>query len=43
MHGLEKEISNTGCPCPGGEKVSSKQPDVSPLSKLYCWGSSKVR
>ncbi len=43
MHGIEKALSNTGCPWPGGVEVAFAQADVSQLGKLYCWGSSCVQ
>ncbi len=43
MHGLEKTLSNTGCPWPGGVEVEFAQTDVLQLGKLYCWGSSCVQ
>ena len=43
MHGLEKTLSNTGCPWPGGTAVSFEQSDVLQLGKLTCWGSACVQ
>ena len=43
MHGIEKALSNTGCPWPGGAEVTFVQADVAQLGKLYCWGSSCVQ
>lgn len=43
MRGLEKMLSNTGCPWPGGTKVEFAQADVAQLGKLYCWGSACVQ
>jgi len=42
MRGLEKVLSNTGCPWPGGVDVEFTQTDILQLGKLYCWGSSTV-
>jgi len=33
MHGLEKTLSNTGCPWPGGTAVSFEQSDVLQLGR----------
>jgi hypothetical protein len=43
MQGIEKALSNTGCPWPGGGPVSFEQADILQLGKLYCWGSSCVQ
>jgi len=43
MRGLEKVLSSTGCPWPGGVEVTFEQGDVSQLGKLYCWGSACVQ
>lgn len=43
MQGIEKALSNTGCPWPGGGPISFAQADVLQLGKLYCWGSSCVQ
>jgi len=43
MSGVEKALSNTGCPWPGGAAVTFEQADVAQLGKLYCWGSSCVQ
>lgn len=43
MRGIEKTLSNTGCPWPGGVEVIFEQTDVLQLGKLYCWGSSCVQ
>lgn len=43
MRGLEKMISNTGCPWPGGATIAFTQADVLQLGKLYCWGSGCVQ
>jgi len=43
MRGLEKALSNTGCPWPGGGEVEFVQADVVQLGKLYCWGSACVQ
>ncbi|HSX23036.1 MAG TPA: hypothetical protein VLE97_09705 [Gaiellaceae bacterium] len=43
MTGIEKALSNTGCPWPGGGEVSFTQADILQLGKLYCWGSSCVQ
>lgn len=43
MRGIEKAISNTGCPWPGGGEVTFEQSDVAQLGKLYCWGSACVQ
>ncbi len=42
MHGIQKILSNTGCPWPGGIDVEFAQADVLQLGKLYCWGSAAV-
>ena len=43
MRGIEKALSNTGCPWPGGAEVEFAQADVLQLGKLYCWGSACVQ
>jgi hypothetical protein len=43
MMGIEKALSNTGCPWPGGDVVEFAQGDVVQLGKLYCWGSACVQ
>jgi hypothetical protein len=43
MLGVEKTLSNTGCPWPGGGTVEFAQTDVARLGKLYCWGSACVQ
>ena len=43
MHGIEKALSNTGCPWPGGAEVDFGQTDILQLGKLYCWGSACVQ
>jgi len=43
MRGLEKTLSNTGCPWPGGVEVEFVQADVAQLGKLTCWGSACVQ
>jgi len=43
MRGLEKMLSNTGCPWPGSTEVVFEQADVARLGKLYCWGSACVQ
>jgi len=43
MRGIEKALSNTGCPWPGGAEVTFDQEDVVQIGKLYCWGSSCVQ
>lgn len=43
MYGIEKALSNTGCPWPGGTEVEFAQADVLQLGKLYCWGSACVQ
>lgn len=43
MRGIEKGLSNTGCPLPIGAEVSFNAADVLQLGKLYCWGSSCVQ
>jgi hypothetical protein len=43
VKGLEKTLSNTGCPWPGGTEVAFAQADVAQLGKLYCWGSACVQ
>ena len=43
MRGIEKALSNTSCPWPGGAEVMFDQPDVAQLGKLYCWGSACVQ
>ena len=43
MRGLEKTLSNTGCPWPGGAEVEFGQADVVQLGKLYCRGSACVQ
>lgn len=43
MRGLEKTLSNTGCPWPGGTEIEFTQTDILQLGKLYCWGSACVQ
>lgn len=43
MKGLEKALSNTGCPWPGGTEVAFAQADIAQLGKLCCWGSACVQ
>ena len=43
MRGLEKTLSNTGCPWPGGAEITFEQADVIQLGKLHCWGSACVQ
>jgi hypothetical protein len=43
MRGLEKALSNTGCPWPGGVEVEFQQADVAALGKLVCWGSACIQ
>jgi hypothetical protein len=43
MQGIEKALSSTGCPWPGGVGVTFEPSDVIQLGKLYCWGSSCVQ
>ena len=43
MKGIEKALSNTGCPWPGGVEIAFEQADVAQLGKLYCWGSACVQ
>ena len=43
MHGLEKMLSNTGCPWLGGAAVEFARANVVQLGKLYCWGSACVQ
>src|SRR5438552_3110513 len=43
MYGIEKALSNTGCPWPGGLPIDFEQTDVLQLGKLHCWGSSCVQ
>ncbi len=43
MRGIEKAVSGTGCPWPGGAEVVFAQADVAQLGKLKCWGSSCVQ
>lgn len=43
MTGIEKTLSNTGCPWPGGAEVLFTEADVHQLGKLYCWGSACVQ
>lgn len=43
MRGIEKILSNTGCPWPGGAEIEFAQLDVAQLGKLYCWGSACVQ
>lgn len=42
MFGIEKMLSNTGCPWPGGVEISFQQADVAALGKLTCWGSAGI-
>jgi hypothetical protein len=43
VKGLEKALSNTGCPWPGGSEIEFSADDVVQLGKLYCWGSACVQ
>lgn len=43
MRGIEKALSSTGCPWPGGDTVEFAQSQVIQLGKLYCWGSACVQ
>ena len=43
MRGLEKRVTSTGCPWPGGDEVEFGQADVVQLGKLRCWGSACVQ
>lgn len=43
MRGLEKRVTTTGCPWPGGEEIEFGQADVVQLGKLRCWGSACVQ
>ncbi len=43
MRGIEKALSNTGCPWPGGAEVEFSADDVAQLGKLRCWGSACVQ
>ena len=43
MRGIEKALSNTGCPWPGGAEVEFAKADILQIGKLYCWGSACVQ
>ena len=43
MKGIEKTLSNTGCPWPGGTEIEFSQADVVQLGKLTCWGSACIQ
>ena len=43
MRGIEKTVSNTGCPWPGGLPIEFEQSNIVQLGKLYCYGSSAIQ
>lgn len=43
MRGIEKAVTSTGCPWPGGGEVEFSAADVSQLGKLRCWGSACIQ
>jgi hypothetical protein len=43
MRGIERALSNTGCPWPGGADIEFAQADILQIGKLYCWGSACVQ